>query len=116
MNKELKRFVIHVSTDWCGTDDDYPAMAEDESDLWDLAAELAYDNFQSYDLWSDIAAEYGYDTDEMTSEDWDELQSKVNEAEYYNSYIEEFDGDEEDWNLLVKSTGQIYNVNSEILL
>lgn len=111
MDKELKRFIIHVSTNWCGMDNDYPAMAKNESDLWDLAEELAYDNFQSYDLWSDIAAEYGYDTEEMTDEDWDELQSKVDEAEYYNSYIEEFDGDEEDWDCLVEDAERIYGTN-----
>lgn len=107
----LKRFVIHVSTNWCGMDQEYPAVAESESAIWDLAEQLAYDNFQSYDLWVDIAAEYGYDTDEMTDEDWDTLQSEVDEAEYYSSNIEEFNGDEEEWNDLVHDAGQVYTPN-----
>lgn len=92
-------------------DQEYPAVAESESAIWDLAEQLAYDNFQSYDLWVDIAAEYGYDTDEMTDEDWDTLQSEVDEAEYYSSNIEEFNGDEEEWNDLVHDAGQVYTPN-----
>lgn len=43
----MKRFLIHVSTHWCGEEDTFRAVAESESDLWDLAEQLAYDNFYS---------------------------------------------------------------------
>lgn len=33
MNKEEKRFIIHVTTNWCGMDQEYPAIAESESAL-----------------------------------------------------------------------------------
>lgn len=46
----MKRFLIHVSTYWCGMGDTFRAVAEDETQLWDLAEELAYQNFQSYGL------------------------------------------------------------------
>lgn len=61
----MKRFLIHVSTYWCGMDDTFRAVAESEMELWDLAEQLAYDNFQSYSCENDIAEEEGYDPDEM---------------------------------------------------
>lgn len=57
----MKRFLIHVSTHWCGEEDTFRAVAESESDLWDLAEQLAYDNFYSYGHDQDIAEEEGYD-------------------------------------------------------
>lgn len=92
-------------------DQEYPAIAEHESDLWDLAEELAYQNFTSFGLWEDIAEELGYDTSEMSDLDWEILQSDVDESEYYSSYIEEFTGDEQEWNDLVHDAGQVYEPN-----
>lgn len=111
MNKELKRYLIHVTTNWCGMDQTYPAVAKDKSDLWDLAEELAYGNFTNFGLWDDIAEEYGYDTNEMSDLDWEILQSEVDESEYYSSYIEEFEGDDEEWNDLVQDAGEVYKPN-----
>ena len=54
----MKRFLIHVSTYWCGMDNTFRAVAESEMDLWDLAEQLAYD------------------PDEMEESDWDELWSR----------------------------------------
>lgn len=64
----MKRFLIHVSTYWCGMDDTFRAVAEDETQLWDLAEELAYQNFQSYGLDEEIAEDQGYNPDEMSEE------------------------------------------------
>lgn len=55
----MKRFLIHVSTYWCGMDDTFRAVAESEMELWDFAEQLAYDNFQSYSCENDIAEEEG---------------------------------------------------------
>lgn len=46
----MKRFLIHVSTYWCGMDDTFRAVAESEMELWDLAEQLAYDNFSKLQL------------------------------------------------------------------
>lgn len=100
----MKRFLIHVSTHWCGEEDTFRAVAESESDLWDLAEQLAYDNFYSYGHDQDIAEEEGYDPDEMEESDWDELWSRVDENAYYSSSIEECEDDEE-WN---EYSGEIY--------
>ena len=96
----MKRFLIHVSTYWCGMDDTFRAVAESEMDLWDLAEQLAYDNFQSYGCESDIAEEEGYDPDEM----W----SRIDETAYYSFSIEECEDDEE-WN---EYSGEIYGKDS----
>lgn len=41
----MKRFLIHVSTYWCGMDNTF--RAESELELDEIADQLAYDNFQS---------------------------------------------------------------------
>lgn len=55
-------------------DNTFRAVAESEMDLWDLAEQLAYDNFQSYSCENDIAEEEGYDPDEMEESDWDGVE------------------------------------------
>lgn len=67
----MKRFLIHVSTYWCGMDNTFRAEAESELELYEIAEQLAYDNFQSYGCEADIAE--GYDPDEMEDSDWDKL-------------------------------------------
>lgn len=57
----MKRFLIHVDTNWCGEEDTFRAVAESEIELWDIAEQLAYDNFYSYGHDQDIAEEEGYD-------------------------------------------------------
>lgn len=44
----MKRYLIHVTTNWCGMDQDYPAIAKDESDLDEIASDLALDNFNGF--------------------------------------------------------------------
>lgn len=53
----MKRFLIHVSTYWCGMDNTFRAEAESELELYEIAEQLAYDNFQSYGCEDDIAIE-----------------------------------------------------------
>ena len=102
-----KRFLIHVSTNWCGMDQIYPAIAENESDLEELAEQLAQENFESFDLWTDVAEELGYDPNEMTDEDWDDvLDHSI--WDYCSYHIDEFNEDEDDWNNYVHDNGFIY--------
>jgi len=107
----MKKFLIHVSTHWCGEEDTFRAVTESESELWDLAEQLAYDNFYSYGHDEDIAEEEGYDPDKMEEGDWDELWKKIDECNYYSFCIEEFIGDEEEWE---SYGGEIYG--EEIVL
>lgn len=88
----MKRFLIHVSTYWCGMDNTFRAEAESELELDEIADQLAYDNFQSYGCEADIAEEEGYDPDEMEDSDWDKLWETVDESQYYDFTIEEFEG------------------------
>lgn len=104
----MKRFLIHVSTYWCGMDNTFRAEAESELELDEIADQLAYDNFQSYGCEADIAEEEGYDPDEMEDSDWDKLWETVDESQYYNFTIEEFEGDDEEWE---EYGGEIYEDN-----
>lgn len=101
----MNRYLIHVSTNWCGMDDVFRAIAESKDDLHDIAQELAYDNFESYNLWEEIAREEGYDPDEMTEADWDRLYGEIDDSNYYDYKIEEFNGDDKEWE---EYTGMIY--------
>lgn len=66
----MKRFLIHVSTYWCGMDNTFRAEAESELEL-----------------------------------DWDKLWETVDESQYYSFTIEEFEGDDEEWE---EYGGEIY--------
>lgn len=73
----MKRFPIHVDTNWCGEEDTFRTVAESEIKLWDIAEQLAYDNFYSFGHDQDIAEEEGYDPDEMTDEEWNEYSGEI---------------------------------------
>ena len=95
MSTNLKRFLIHCSTAWCGMDDTFRAVAEKEEDLWEIADQLAYDNFMSYGGPDLILDEY--DTEDMTEDEIETILEDVDESAYYYSSIEECEDDEE-WN------------------
>lgn len=46
----MKRFLIHVSTYWCGMDNTFRAEAESELELYEIADQLAYENFSLMDV------------------------------------------------------------------
>ena len=110
----MKRFLVICDTNWCGTDETFRAIAEDEmDDQLQAAAQLAaYDNFGSFAM--DVLEEYVLpdlypDAEEYT----DEMRAMAEEAEdgYYSYDIEEWDEDrpEEEWewyNWLYDATGE----------
>lgn len=96
MSTKLKRFLIHCSTEWCGMDDTYRAVAEKEEDLWEIADQLAYDNFMSYGGIDLILEDY-YDTEDLSEEEIEDILADINECDYYGATIEECEDDEE-WN------------------
>lgn len=83
----MKRFLIHVSTNWCGMDNTFRAMAESELDLYDTAGYLTYG------------------PDEMEDSDLDKLWETVDESQYCGFTIEEFEGTDEEWE---EYGGEIY--------
>lgn len=103
----MKRFLIHVFTNWVGMNETFRAEANSELELEDLANELAYDNFESYGCERYVAEELGYDPEDMTSDEWDEVYDTISDGDYYNYYIEEFTGTEEEWS---EYEGEIYTV------
>lgn len=107
MSTNLKRFLIHCSTEWCGMDDTFRAVAEKEEDLWELADQLAYENFNSYGG-TDLILE-DYDTEDWSEEEIDAFVESICECEYYHATIEECEDDDE-WN---GYTGEIIGENNE---
>ena len=107
MSTNLKRFLIRCSTEWCGMDDVFRAVAEKEEDLWEIADQLAYENFQSYGG-IDLILE-DYDTENMTEEEIETILEDICECDYYYSSIEECEDDEE-WNSYM---GEIIGENNE---
>lgn len=101
----MKRFIIKVSTNWCGMNASYRAVANDGDDLCEFAQDLAYDNFESYDGASLMAESEGYDPEDMKEHDWNRLYEDVDESDYYSYYIEAFEGTDEEWEEI---GGEIY--------
>jgi hypothetical protein len=86
----MKRFLIHVTTEWCGMDQDYAAIAKTAEELEFIAEELAYENFTDFNCLAQIME------DENISED-----EAINiESQYYGYYIDEWDESRpsEEWN------------------
>ena len=107
MSTNLKRFLIHCTTEWCGMDDTFRAVAEKEEDLWELADQLAYENFQSYGG-IDLILE-DYDTEDLSEEEIEAIVEEIDESAYYGASIEECEDDEE-WN---SYTDEIIGENNE---
>lgn len=68
----MKRFLIHVTTAWCGMDQEYVAIAHNEGELEDIAQQLAYNNFIEFDLLQQIVEKGDYYS--YTIEEWDETR------------------------------------------
>ena len=96
----MKRFLLNVSTEWCGEDNTYAAYAESEDELYDLLDELAYENFLSFGGFEKVLEQLYPDVkeEEYTEEMYDE--AAYVEHEYYYGTIEEWDETrpEEEWN------------------
>ena len=94
----MKRYLIHVDTNWCGMNNSYAIEIDSETeDLHDIAQELAYDNFTSFgcdlyvmeELFPEVSD--GNYTDEM----WDTYNEV--EGNYYSYIIGEFEGSDEEF-------------------
>lgn len=88
-----KKFIIEVGTAWCGEDNQFGALAENESEIWDVANSAAYDNFSDFNGREGIAEELFPDVDfeDLTEDQRDEI-SEV-EGDYYFSIIREVEDD-----------------------
>lgn len=95
----MKRYLIHVSTAWCGMDNSYALETDSEIDeLFDDIQTVAYDNFQSFDCDKYVMEELfpGVSSEDYTDEMWD-VYNDV-ESEYYFFNIEDFEGSDEEFN------------------
>ena len=96
----MKRFLLNVSTEWCGEENTYAAYAKSEDELYELLDELAYENFLEFGGLENILKELFPDVEpeDYTDEMYEEA-AKI-KGEYYYSDIEEWDEtrSEEEWN------------------
>ena len=95
----MKRYLIHVSTNWCGMDNSYSLETDSEIDeLYDDVQMVAYENFQSFGCDEYVMEELfpGVSSEDYTDEMWDIYNDS--ETEYYSYNIEEFEGSDEEFN------------------
>lgn len=109
----MNKYIIHCITAWCGVYEDYSALAKCESDLDDIAQDLAYSLFIENDGWTDVAEEQGYDPDTMTEEEWDSLYETTDEAMYYRYEIELVDENDEEALEFWKECNLVYDGSKE---
>ena len=110
MLTNMKKFIITCNTKWCGTENQFRALAESEFDLDYLAENLSFDNYTDYFDAQDILDDLGYDIDDLSEEEIDTILENLDEAEYYWYSIEECENEEE-WNSFGDS--YIYEVNNK---
>ena len=96
----MKRFLLNVSTEWCGEDNTYAAYVKSEDELYEILDELAYENFLSFGGIKKVLEQLypNVEEGEYTEEMYNEAASV--EHEYYFGNIEEWDEtrSEEEWN------------------
>ena len=101
----MKKFLINVYTSWCGEDNTYSAIADNDSQLLDKAQDLAYNNFIDFGGFEAVLNELFpvVVNEEYSDEKRDEAAD--NELDYYAFTIEEWDEtrpkEEWDWYDLV---------------
>lgn len=95
----MKRFLLHVNTEWCGEDNTYAAYAKSEDELYDFLEELAHENFSDFGGFEKVLEELfpGVQPGDYTEEMYEKAAER--EGEYYYGSIEEWDEtrSEEEW-------------------
>lgn len=95
----MKRFLLEVSTNWCGEDNTYSAYAETEQELVDILSEKAYENFSDFGGFDMILEELFPEVED--NEYTEEMIHEAGEVEgeYYFGHIVEWDEerDDEEW-------------------
>ena len=96
---ETKRYILEVSTNWCGEHNEYAVISNSDTneDLLGLAQMMAYDNFSNFGGWESVLEELFPEVEEgeYTKEQEDEA-SEV-EGEYYEWSISGFEGNDEEF-------------------
>lgn len=103
----MGKYFIHCDTNWCGEQETYRVIADSEDQIYDLAEQLAYDNFREGDHMEEIMADLGYYYED-DPEAYEEAWNCVDKAQYYDFAIEE--ADEDEWD---EYDNVIYNLSNE---
>lgn len=94
----MNKYRVLCTTDWCGMDAEYGIEANSIIEAEEIAHQLAYDNWESYGCFDLHAEDLEYDPEDMSEEDCDAVWEDVKENPSYDYYVEEFDGDDTEWN------------------
>ena len=101
---KIRRFLVTVDTELCGTSEEYYAEANEDLEknvsFLNICDELAYDNYKSYDYHYDYKyRDYDIESDEyheIESEKYYFLVSEISDEEYEESK-EYYNGLERIW-------------------
>lgn len=89
-----KKFIIDVSTNWCGEENSYAAYAESIYELDSIGACLAYDNFAEFEGFEAVKAELFPEIEENYTDE-QEIEAAEVEADYYSYTIREVETEDE---------------------
>ena len=83
-----KKYLLHVSTAWCGEDQTYGVIKKKETDISDVCESIAYENFADFSGIEGVLESLYPDQEEYTDE---EIENAGEESvNYYQWNLEEF--------------------------
>ena len=89
----FKKYLLSVSTAWCGEDQTYGIIKKEETDVEGLCEDLAYTNFSDFSGIDGVLEDMFPNQEEYTDE---QIEKAENEAgNYYQWNLEEFEEDGE---------------------
>ena len=98
---ENKRYILEVSTHWCGEDQQYGVITDSEcnKDLISMGEMLAYDNYSSFGGYEEVLNDLFPEGPEDGVDYSEEQHTEANEAEsgYYDWGLSEFEGTDEEF-------------------
>lgn len=86
----FKKYILHVETYWCGEDNDYAIIADENSDIDNFCQDVAYNNFMEYSGFDEVLNTLFPEQDGIYTEEQIDEANDV-EGEYYSWTLEEFD-------------------------
>lgn len=89
-----KKYILHVSTNWCGEDQDYAIIKDENSNIDDFCQNIAWENFTEFEGIDAILEELFPEAEgDYTEEQRSEAEDK--EEDYYTWSLDEFNEDGE---------------------
>lgn len=114
----MKKFIIEVTTNWCGEGNQYGAYAKCQEDIEDIAQMTAWENFIGFSGIEGILEELFPEVEDEEYTDEQRSEAEERESEYFSYTIREVDGkdDEETFGYLeiIWDARAVKNDNNQI--